>query len=44
MAKRFFLMLLILLQGGACLGQMKMAMPDSGDPLPPEQLPPAATH
>ena len=39
MPKRFFLMLLILLQAGAALGQMKMAMPDSGDPVPPEQLP-----
>src|ERR1700733_10203112 len=39
MSKRFFLMMLILLQTGASPGQMKMAMPDSGDPVPPEQLP-----
>src|SRR6202167_483455 len=39
MSKRFFLMVLILLQTGASPGQMKMAMPDSGDPVPPEQLP-----
>ncbi len=39
MSKRFFLILLILLQAGASLGQMKMAMPDAGDPVPPEQLP-----
>jgi tetratricopeptide (TPR) repeat protein len=39
MPKRFFLMVLILLQAGAALGQMTMAMPDSGDPVPPEQLP-----
>src|SRR6202012_5806017 len=39
MPKRFFLMLLILLQPGAAIGQMNMAMGDSGDPVPPEQLP-----
>ena len=39
MPKRFFLMLLILLQAGAATGQMNMAMGDSGDPVPPEQLP-----
>jgi tetratricopeptide (TPR) repeat protein len=39
MSKRFFLMLLILLQAGASSGQMRMAMPDTGDPVPPEQLP-----
>src|ERR1700678_435884 len=39
MPKRFFLMLLILLQAGWAVGQMNMAMGDSGDPVPPEQLP-----
>src|SRR5580658_2279398 len=39
MPNRFFLMLLILLQAGAAVGQMNMAMGDSGDPVPPEQLP-----
>jgi hypothetical protein len=39
MVKRFALISLILLQTGASPGQMKMAMPDSGDPVPPEQLP-----
>jgi tetratricopeptide (TPR) repeat protein len=39
MPKRFFLLVLILVQAGASHGQMKMAMPDSGDPVPPEQLP-----
>src|SRR3984957_1627917 len=39
MPKRFFLMLLILLQAGAATGQMHMAMGDSGDPVPPEKLP-----
>jgi tetratricopeptide (TPR) repeat protein len=38
MPKRFFL-LLMLLQAGAALGQMNMPMADSGDPVPPEQLP-----
>jgi tetratricopeptide (TPR) repeat protein len=38
MPKRFFL-LLVLLQAGAALGQMNMPMGDSGDPVPPEQLP-----
>jgi len=38
MPKRFFL-LLVLLQAGAVLGQMNMPMADSGDPVPPEQLP-----
>jgi tetratricopeptide (TPR) repeat protein len=39
MPKRFFLLVLILVQAGASHGQMKMAMPDTGDPVPPEQLP-----
>jgi tetratricopeptide (TPR) repeat protein len=38
MPKRFFL-LLVLLQAGAAFGQMNMPMADSGDPVPPEQLP-----
>jgi tetratricopeptide (TPR) repeat protein len=38
MPKRF-LILLMLLQAGAALGQMNMPMADSGDPVPPEQLP-----
>ncbi|MGB8535219.1 MAG: hypothetical protein WCD57_02305 [Acidobacteriaceae bacterium] len=38
MPKRF-LILLVLLQAGAALGQMNMPMADSGDPVPPEQLP-----
>jgi tetratricopeptide (TPR) repeat protein len=38
MPKRFFL-LLVLLQTGAAMGQMKMPMADTGDPVPPEQLP-----
>ncbi len=44
MRKRFFLLVVILLQAGAAIGQMKMAMGDSGDPVPPEQLPNAATY
>jgi tetratricopeptide (TPR) repeat protein len=40
MPKRFFLMVLILLQAGRALGQMNMAMGETGDPVPPEQLPP----
>src|SRR6201996_8238678 len=37
---RFCLLLAILLfPPGAAVGQMKMAMGDSGDPVPPEQLP-----
>ena len=39
MGKQFFSVVLILLQAGAAIGQMKMAMGDSGDPVPPEQLP-----
>ncbi len=39
MVKRLVLISLILLQAGASPGQMKMAMPDTGDPVPPEQLP-----
>jgi hypothetical protein len=39
MGIRFFLVVLILLRAGAATGQMKMAMGDSGDPVPPEQLP-----
>ncbi len=38
MRKRLFLVVLILLQAGAAIGQMRMAM-DTGDPVPPEQLP-----
>jgi tetratricopeptide (TPR) repeat protein len=38
MPKRFFISLM-LLQAGAALGQMNMPMADSGDPVPPEQLP-----
>src|SRR6201996_7735484 len=38
MPKRF-LILLMLLQAGGALGQMDMPMADSGDPVPPEQLP-----
>ena len=38
MPKRFFI-LLVLLQAGAARGQMNMPMADSGDPVPPEQLP-----
>jgi tetratricopeptide (TPR) repeat protein len=38
MPKRF-LLLLVLLQAGAALAQMNMPMADSGDPVPPEQLP-----
>jgi tetratricopeptide (TPR) repeat protein len=38
MPKRF-LLLLVLLQAGAALSQMNMPMADSGDPVPPEQLP-----
>src|SRR6201992_2498561 len=38
MRKRFFV-LLVLLQAVAALGQMNMPMADSGDPVPPEQLP-----
>src|SRR5271156_614746 len=40
MSKRLFLLLLILLHAGWAIGQMNMAMGDSGDPVPPEQLPP----
>src|SRR5271165_3782980 len=38
MGKRFFLVVVVLLQAGSATGQMKMAM-DTGDPVPPEQLP-----
>lgn len=38
MPKRF-LLLLVLMQAGLALGQMNMPMGDSGDPVPPEQLP-----
>ena len=38
MPKRF-LLLLVLVQAGLALGQMNMPMGDSGDPVPPEQLP-----
>src|ERR1700733_14672678 len=40
MTKRCALLVLILVQVVAAVGQMKMAMGDSGDPVPPEQLPP----
>jgi tetratricopeptide (TPR) repeat protein len=40
MQKRCLVLLMILMGTGAALGQMKMAMGDSGDPVPPEQLPP----
>jgi tetratricopeptide (TPR) repeat protein len=39
MARRSVLLLVLLLQAGSAIGQMNMAMPGSGDPLPPEQLP-----
>jgi tetratricopeptide (TPR) repeat protein len=39
MRKPFLLWAVMLLQGVAALGQMNMAMSDSGDPVPPEQLP-----
>src|ERR1700733_9202535 len=39
MRKLLFFSAAMLLQGAAALGQMNMAMPDSGDPVPPEQLP-----
>ena len=39
MTKRCALLVLILVQAVAAFGQMKMAMPDTGDPVPPEQLP-----
>src|SRR3984957_5954832 len=39
MRKLFFLWVVVLLRGAAALGQMNMAMPDSGGPGPPEQLP-----
>jgi tetratricopeptide (TPR) repeat protein len=39
MGKRFFFLVVILLEIGAAMGQMRMAMPDTGDPVPPEQLP-----
>src|SRR5580658_1977126 len=40
MRKRCLVLLMILMGTGAAMGQMKMAMDDSGDPVPPEQLPP----
>jgi tetratricopeptide (TPR) repeat protein len=39
MRKRCLVLLMILTGTGAALGQMKMTMGDSGDPVPPEQLP-----
>src|ERR1700728_1791648 len=39
MRKLFLLWVVMLLPAAAALGQMTMAMPDSGDPVPPEQLP-----
>jgi tetratricopeptide (TPR) repeat protein len=39
MRKLFLLWVVMLFQGAAALGQMNMAMADSGDPVPPEQLP-----
>jgi tetratricopeptide (TPR) repeat protein len=39
MRKLLFLSAVMLLQGAAALGQMNMAMPDSGNPVAPEQLP-----
>jgi tetratricopeptide (TPR) repeat protein len=39
MRKLFLLWVVMLLQGAAAFGQMTMAMSDSGDPVPPEQLP-----
>jgi tetratricopeptide (TPR) repeat protein len=40
MAKSYFLLALLLFQTAAALGQMNnMAMGDTGDPVPPEQLP-----
>jgi tetratricopeptide (TPR) repeat protein len=43
MPRRSFLLAVLVLQAGAAIGQMTMAMPASGDPVPPEQLP-AAQH
>jgi tetratricopeptide (TPR) repeat protein len=39
MPKRSFLVVALLLYTAAAVGQMNMPMPDSGDPVPPEQLP-----
>jgi hypothetical protein len=39
MGRPFFLVAVILLQAGTAIGQMQMAMHDSGDPVPPKQLP-----
>src|ERR1700728_18116 len=39
MRKRCLVLLMILMGIGAAMAQMKMAMPDSGDPVPPGQLP-----
>ena len=36
---RCLVLVMILLGTGTAMGQMKMAMGDSGDPVPPEQLP-----
>jgi tetratricopeptide (TPR) repeat protein len=39
MRNPIFLWMVLLLQSGAALGQMSMAMSGAGDPVPPEQLP-----
>jgi hypothetical protein len=39
MPRRSFLLAVLLLQAGAAIGQMTMAMATGGDPVPPEQLP-----
>jgi tetratricopeptide (TPR) repeat protein len=39
MPRRSFLLAVLLLQAGTAIGQMTMAMPSGGDPVPPEQLP-----
>jgi tetratricopeptide (TPR) repeat protein len=39
MPRRSFLLAVLVLQAGAAIGQMTMAMPAGGDPVPPEQLP-----
>ncbi|HTZ59606.1 MAG TPA: hypothetical protein VMB49_15970 [Acidobacteriaceae bacterium] len=39
MGRGILLLAVLLLQAGAAFGQMKMAMGDTGDPVPPDQLP-----
>jgi tetratricopeptide (TPR) repeat protein len=39
MPRRSFLLAVLVLQAGAAIAQMTMAMPEGGDPVPPEQLP-----